>query len=200
MGPFGAPPTPPAAEQDRPPVNLAGLGFDEGIPTARISVVEFSDFGCGFCRRFHEATWPVLKEEFVDTGKVRWKYLPFAIGMFTNGSEAALAGECAGAQGEFDAMRSRLYATQPEWRATEDPLSLFTGYAREEGLDPDRFSACLLDPGMHRRHEASNDIARRLGIRGTPTFFVEGYPLEGAIPVEMFRELLQRLVEEVEGP
>jgi protein-disulfide isomerase len=195
MGPFPLPP----GQVPQEPVNVTALGYDQGSPTARISVVEFSDFGCGYCRRFHEATYPVLKAEFIDTGKVRWKYVPFAIGMFPNGSEAALAGDCAGAQGNFDAMSARLYGTQGEWRSTREPFNLFTGFAREMGLDADRFAACLLDPQRHARLEASNNMASRLGVRGTPTFFVQGQPVQGAIPLEMFREILSRMVEEAGG-
>ena len=192
LGPFTLPPNPTPQER----VNVTGLGYDEGRPTARVTVVEFSDFGCGYCRRFHEATFPVLREEFIETGQVRWKYVPFAIGMFPNGSEAALAGDCAGAQGDFAGMKARLYGSQAEWRSSRDPFALFTGFAGELGLDTGAFGSCLLDPLRHDRLEASNTMAARLGVRGTPTFFVQGLPVQGAIPVEMFRGILERMVEE----
>lgn len=193
LGPFAAPP------QSRPQegVNVTGLGYDQGTPTARVTVVEFSDFGCGYCRRFHESTFPVLKEEFVDTGKVRWKYVPFSIGMFPNGSEAALAGDCAGDQGAFLGMKARLYGNQAEWRGSREPFNLFRSYAEAEGLDGGRFAACLLDPRRHERLETSNRTASQLGVRGTPTFFVQGFPVQGAIPLDMFRNILNEMLDRV---
>lgn len=195
VSPFALPP----GQSPQEPVNVTALGYDQGSPTARVSVVEFSDFGCGYCRRFHESTFPVLKEEFIDTGKVRWKKVPFAIGMFANGSEAALAGDCAGAQGEFEPMARKLYDTQGEWRSTNQPFELFRGFAEEMGLEGDRFAGCLLDERRHARLEAANNMASRLGVRGTPTFFVQGLPVQGAIPVEMFQQILTRMVEETGG-
>lgn len=195
VSPFALPP----GQSPQEPVNVTALGYDQGSPTARVSVVEFSDFGCGYCRRFHESTFPVLKEEFIDTGKVRWKKVPFAIGMFANGSEAALAGDCAGAQGEFEPMARKLYDTQGEWRSTNQPFELFRSFADEMGLEGDRFAGCLLDERRHARLEAANSMAARLGVRGTPTFFVQGLPVQGAIPVEMFQQILNRMVEETGG-
>jgi len=195
VGPFTMPP----GQIPQEPVNVTALGYDQGSPSARVSVVEFSDFGCGYCRRFHEATYPLLKAEFIDTGKVRWKYVPFAMGVFPNGAEAALAGDCAGAQGQFHPMLARLYGTQAEWRGSQDPFTVFAGFARELGVDGNRFGACIADPRSHARLEASNSMASRLGVRGTPTFFVQGQPVLGAVPVEMFREILSRMVEDAGG-
>lgn len=193
LGPFAAPPRSPPQE----PVNVTGLGYDQGNPTARVTVVEFSDFGCGYCRRFHESTFPVLKEEFVDTGRVRWKYVPFSIGMFPNGSEAALAGDCAGEQGGFPTMKARLYGNQAEWRGSREPFTLFRSYAEAQGLDGGRFAACLLDPRRGERLETSNRTASQLGVRGTPTFFVQGFPVQGAIPLDMFRNILNEMLDRV---
>jgi protein-disulfide isomerase len=195
LGPFAAPPASPPQEA----VNVTGLGYDQGAPTARVTVVEFSDFGCGYCRRFHESTFPVLKEEFIDTGRVRWKYVPFSIGMFPNGSEAALAGDCAGDQGGFLAMKARLYGSQAEWRGSREPFDLFESYAEAQGLDGGRFAACLLDTRRHERLETSNRTASQLGVRGTPTFFVQGFPVQGAIPLDMFRNILNEMLDRVGG-
>lgn len=195
LGPFA----PPSASTHQEAVNVTGLGYDQGSPTARVTVVEFSDFGCGYCRRFHESTFPVLKEEFIDTGRVRWKYVPFSIGMFPNGSEAALAGDCAGAQDDFVGMKARLYGGQSEWRSSRAPFDLFRSYAEAQGLDADRFAACLLDPRRHERLETSNRTASQLGVRGTPTFFVQGFPVQGAIPLEMFRNVLNEMLDRVGG-
>lgn len=195
LGPFA----PPRERGDRGPVNLTGMGYDLGSPTARVTVVEFSDFGCGYCRQFHEVTFPTLRSEYVDTGRVRWKYVPFTIGMFPNASEAALAGDCAGEQGRFHEMKARLYAEQSTWRGSRTPFELFGSWARDLGLDEGRFSACLLDERRHQRLEAANAAAGRLGVRGTPTFFVQGFPVQGAIPLTLFRSVLDEVLQETSG-
>jgi len=191
LGPLATPQ--PSGPQE--PVSVAAIGFDFGDPAARVAVVEFSDFGCGYCRRFHETTFPVLDQEFVSTGKVRWKYVPFSIGMFPNGAEAALAGECAGAQDRFLEMKGLLYERQSDWRGSRSPFDLFSQYAQELRLDGNRFQSCLLDPVVQERILANGRMASRLGVRGTPTFFVQGQPVQGAIPLELFREILTEMVQ-----
>lgn len=196
MGPFQPPPGPEPGTQER--VDLSRVGYDLGTPASPVSVIEFSDFGCGYCRRFHEASWPELRSEFVERGLVRWKYIPFSLGIFPNGMEAAIAGECAGAQGAFHPMQSLLFERQQEWRGSSSPERVFGAMAASLSLDEGRFASCLDDSGVRARVEESNRIARRVGVRGTPTFFVEGYPVQGAIPTDMFRGILTRLIEERE--
>src|SRR5690606_5236673 len=74
------------------PVNV---GHVYGAETAPVTVYEFSDFGCPFCRMFAITTFPELRRDYVDTGLVRWIYVPIVTGSFRNGDEAARAGECA---------------------------------------------------------------------------------------------------------
>jgi protein-disulfide isomerase len=154
-----------------------------------VRVVEFSDFGCGYCRVFQEQTLPVLVEEFVETGLVRWTYVPYVLGIFPNGAEAAVAGECAGEQGQFEAMRRRLYADQAGWRSSDDPEPFFAQLAEEEGLDADRFAQCLEGDAALTRVRESTRIGQQAGVRGTPGFFVNGFPISGVLPLDSFRDL-----------
>lgn len=181
-------------------LDVTELGYDQGRPDAPIRVIEFSDFGCGYCRKFHVETFPTLAEEFIEPGKVVWKYVPFVLGMFPNAVEAANAGECAGEQGRFAAVRDRLFEEQAEWRKAGDPFEVFYEYAEEEGLDAARFRACVEEGWMADRVRRSVQAGHRLGVRGTPTFVVNGFPLQGALPVSVFRDIFQRLLEEEAGP
>lgn len=171
-------------------VDLTGVGYDRGSPTAPVVVVNFSDFGCPYCAQFAQESEPVIDEEYVRTGKVFMKYVPFVMGMFPNGAQATRAAECAGDQGKFKEMHDRLYAGQAEWKRTSDPTQLFTGYASKLKLKRDAFSACYARPGMHARTIRANEAAKNLGIRATPSFIVNGRGLEGAPPLQTFRELL----------
>jgi len=173
---------------------LRDIGYDLGSPDAPVVVVEFSDFGCPYCARFALETFPILNQEYVQTGQVRWKYVPFALGTFPNGEDAALAGECGGAQDRFWAMHDQLYLAQNEWKATTRPAETFAGIAERAGLDAEQFARCF---GQREREpvvQGSTAAARQLGVTGTPTFFVNGQPVQGAPPVEQFRQLMDLAV------
>jgi protein-disulfide isomerase len=171
-------------------IDLRRLGYDRGRADAPVVVVEFSDFGCPFCATFATSTYPALHREFVETGKVRWKYVPFVMGMFPNGAEAARAAECAAEQGKFWEMHDRLFAAQREWKRSGSPVGLFTGYAREIGLDAGRFGACYREDRGGGRTRANNRAADAARIRATPSFIVNGRLVEGALPLETFRQVL----------
>jgi protein-disulfide isomerase len=174
-------------------VDLRGIGYAEGDENAPVTVIEFSDFGCPFCAMFAEGTYPALRREFVDTGRVRWVFVPFVMGMFRNGAEAARAGECAGEQDRFPAMKARIYAGQREWKSTRDAASLFAGYAREVGLDAARFASCYREDRAGARTRANNRAADAVRVRATPSFLINGRLVEGAVPEAQFRMILNRL-------
>ena len=178
-------------------LDIASLGYNSGPEGAPVRVLEFSDFGCGYCRRFHQESFPVLEEEYMATGKVEWKYIPIIIGLFPNAMEAARAGECAGEQGRFPAMRDLLFDRQQEWKNSDDPEPLMQGYARELELEMERFDNCVSQGWQDRRIMAGTQLSREVGVRGTPTFFVVGYaPIPGAIPLDLFRQVLDTVYAE----
>lgn len=176
-------------------INLAGTGYDLGDPEAPIAVVEFSDFGCPYCGAFARETFPVLYREYIATGKVRWKYVPFTLKSFPNGEEAALAAECAAEQGTgaFWKMHDLLYARQQEWKADRSPETRFAAYAKALGLDAERFSTCLRTGASANRVSRNNAAASLLNVQATPTFFVNGYRIRGALPLATFRAVLEEL-------
>jgi protein-disulfide isomerase len=167
-------------------------GSDRGAARASVTVLEFADFGCRYCARFAAETYPALAEEFVATGKVRWRYVPFVLGMFPNGDEAARAGTCAAEQGRaaFGRLHDRLFAAQNAWTGAADPASAFGALARDAGLDGARFASCYASAATAARVRDANALAERLAVRSTPTFFVNGNRVEGALPVEQFRAVL----------
>ncbi|HKJ92792.1 MAG TPA: thioredoxin domain-containing protein [Longimicrobiales bacterium] len=192
-----APGEPAVARADSPTsagsVMLQGLGYDRGRPDAPVLVLEFSDFGCPYCSRFALQTLPQIDSEFIQPGTVRWKYVPFVIGMFPNGGEAARAAECAADQetSDFWRMHDKLYANQREWRSTKDPEGLFLGYAKALDLDATAFAACYDSQAIKDRIAVHNRLAERLGVQATPTFFVNGVRVQGALPMDQFRLLLR---------
>lgn len=193
--PPGEAPAPPA-EQARAALEAVvapgGPGYDRGAGRAPVTVLEFADFGCPYCARFAGEVYPQLAAEFVKTGQVRWKYVPFVMGMFPNGDGAAKAAECAADQGRtaFGLMHDRLFAFREEWKNAGDAAGAFRSFAQATGLDAARFAGCWAGDAAAARLHRSNELADQLGVRATPTFFVNGARVEGALPVEQFRAVL----------
>ncbi len=164
-----------------------------GDPDAPVTIVDFSDFQCPYSRRHAEQTVPQIVENYVKTGQVRYVFKDFPLyTIHPQAQKAAEAAECAGEQGQYWPMHDRLFQGQDEWRQQADPLPVLKGYAAELGLDTDTFDACL-DSGQFAA-EVQADVAEGMaaGVDSTPSFFVNGRPLRGALPFSEF----QRVIEE----
>jgi protein-disulfide isomerase len=195
----GRPVAPQQQAPERPPIDVALLGYNSGVGDAPVRVVEMSDYGCGYCRKFHLETWPVLRDEFVDAGKVEWKFLPFVSGMFANSPIATEAAECVLEQGQdlFLVMNERLWTDQSEWKGASDAHGVVRGMADDAGADMSAWDGCMTEDRRNERVLAATALGRQLGVRGTPTFFVVGYPpLQGALETDVFREVLGLVYEE----
>jgi protein-disulfide isomerase len=175
-------------------IDLRNMGYNLGDPAAPVAVVEFSDFGCQYCGSFARETFPALRDEFIATGKVQWKYIPYVLGIFPNGDRAAVAGECAAEQGEsaFWKMHDMLYENQREWKSEgSGARDLFARYATDLQLDRNHFLACYDSNRVAPDIARNNRLGQQLGVRATPTFFINGARVEGAIPLDLFRRVLQ---------
>jgi protein-disulfide isomerase len=179
----------PAQAQDGG-VSLAGLGHDLGIAGARVFIVEFADFGCGYCAKFERETYPKIDSVYISKGVVRWKMVPFVTGMFKNSREVAEAAECSADQGAFWKMHDLLYEQQKEWKKSSDIQSLIQKYATQLKLDRNKLALCQKNPETRRRIARNDAIAQQLGITGTPTFFVNGRRVPGAIPFPLFQQVI----------
>jgi protein-disulfide isomerase len=87
-------------------------------------------------------------------------------------------------------MRRRLYEDQQGWKNNEDPGPFFTQIAEEEGLDAEEFGECLDQEGAPGRIQENTRLGQAAGVRGTPAFFINGFPVNGAQPLEAFRDML----------
>ncbi len=181
-------------------IYLDSLGYDYGSPDAPVQVIELSDFGCHYCQKFHQETFPTVLRDYVESGKVRWKYVTFVSGMFPNSQEASVVAECVGEQGLFDEIRNRLYEAQREWKRSDDVQALLLEYAAEVGADVSQVERCL---AAGRGAAVVRDGTRfgfASGARGTPTFLVDGFPMMGALPLDFVREVLDRRLQAAAEP
>ena len=167
-------------------LSALGKGPMLGISTAPVTIVEFADFQCSFCRKFWADTLPKLKESYVKQGQVRVVYRHFAIlGKFS--VQAAMAADCAGEEGKFWEYHDRLFANQGALAFTQSKLEQ---YARELGLQAANFKRCLTAEKYRKKVEGETAVAASLGGRGTPTFFVNGRLMVGAQPFEAFQSVI----------
>ena len=171
-------------------LDLTGIGHDVGSATAPVVLVDFRDFGCPFCSQFTRETYPVIEREYVRTGRVLFKYVPFIVGMFPHAAEAARAAECAADQGRFWEMADRIYERQRDWKQSSDARSLLTGLAGAAGADRAKLEACYDSRRTDVRTRRATDIADALGVRVTPSFVLDGRPIEGALPIAEFRKAI----------
>ena len=177
-------------------IDVSALGYDRGNPEAPITIIEFADFACSACGLFARESMPVLERDWVAPGRAKLKYVPFILGMFPRAVDGARAAECAAEQNAFWSMHDLLYERQREWTGLGDGRERFEGYARELRLDLPRFRSCWNSDRVKSRIDTSTEIARQLQIRGTPTFFINGARIQGAIPHDRLGEYLESLTAE----
>jgi protein-disulfide isomerase len=163
-------------------------GPTRGSDNAPVTLIEFSDFRCSFCRKFWQMTLPLLDEKYISTGKVRFIYRHFAV-LGKPSELAAQAAECAGEQAKFWEYHDKLFAgAGSPFVLTNDKLKR---YAKELGLKDQAFNQCL-DSGRHlKKVEGETSVAALLGARGTPAFFFNGRLIVGAQPFEVFESLIE---------
>ncbi|AJM91589.1 DsbA family protein [Nitrosopumilus piranensis] len=142
---------------------------------ASISIIEFSNFQCKFCLRFYSDTLPLLKTQYIDTGKVNLVYRDFPLPqIYANSMPAALASECANEQGKFWEYHDMLFEDQNSWRQNDPGLAIstFKQFATTLNLDQEKFDSCL-DLGKYS-DEINSDVDDGLDyvVSGTPTFFI----------------------------
>jgi len=185
----GAAPTPvPGQKVD------VGIGHLQtlGNKNAKVTVIEFSDFQCPFCRSFWRDTLPQIKKEYIDTGKVLFAYRHFPLRSIHPGAApAAEASECANEQGKFWEMHDKIFAEQDKQgqgtiQFTNDDLKK---WASEIGLN---INSCL-DSGKYSKNVTEDEQAGNTATTtGTPTFVVNGQVTVGAQPFESFKAIIDQ--------
>ena len=188
-GCVSAPAEPPAATAA--PFNELGRG------DAPVTIIEFTDLQCPYCARFATQTFPRLRSEYIEKGKLRYtsRDLPLPIHDFA--MAAAVASRCAGEQGRFWEYREALFVAQ-EVLGTAP----YARIARDLGLDVERLEACRSDDRQAAQVRADLALARSTGIGSTPSFVIgrvvdgqfQGELFSGAKPYEFFAAKIEELL------
>jgi protein-disulfide isomerase len=189
-----------AVPQEPPPPARAKVNLDGfqmlGSKNAPLTMVEFTDYQCPFCQRFHVASYPELKKQYIDTGKLRFYSRDLPLDIHSNALRAAEAARCAIEQGKYWQIRDVM-------GANPDKLDLehLVGFATELKMDPSAFRACVTSDKFKTQIQADMMEAMKIGANGTPTFVigkstpegVDGEVVMGALPFPVFDEKLKAL-------
>ena len=174
-----------------------------GNPDAPITIIEFSDFQCPFCAKFHMQTLPTIMDEYINKGTVKLVFRDFPIqNIHPNAVLASIAAECANEQGKFEQMYHTLFKKQKEWSNLETSyaIALFNQYASELQLNEEKFDSCIKNVKYIEEVQKDLDEGRTFGVTGTPGFFIGNeeigfVELKGAQPFESFKKVIDNQLE-----
>lgn len=173
-------------EQFKNPVQIAaGDSPVRGPKDAKITIIEFSDFQCPFCKRGYDTMETILKQYPKDV-KVVFKNMPLPF--HNQAMPAAKAAAAAGKQGKFWEMHDQLFGNQQKL----DSPDFYNNTAKEIGLDVEKFKKDMADPALETMIKAEAEVGQKNGIQGTPGFFVNGVAVKGAYPPEHFKMIIDR--------
>ena len=176
--------------------NLIKGSIIMGDPNAKITIVEFGDYQCTFCYKFHEETMKKITDEYIKTNNVNFIYKDFPL----NGKQSILASEavyCAQKQNKFWEYHNTLYNN---WGGENTGLiteNVLLGFAKDVRLNLDDFSQCLENSEFRQKVLNNEQFGKNIGINATPSFLIfnndEVYRIIGAQPFEKFEQAFQKL-------
>lgn len=172
-GPLTADGTPVLAELMKPgPLGDKSLGS----PNAPVTIIEYASLTCPYCHKFHVTTYPRVKKELIDTGKVRYIVREFPIGR--SAGTAAIITRCAPAKDYF-VLFDKYLRQQKSWVSQDVRLDAIYKVAAQTGMTRQAFNACLSNKEIEEGLRTVKQRGRELGVSGTPTFFVNGKKARG---------------------
>ena len=167
-----------------------------GLANAPISIVEFGDYQCTFCYKFHDETMKKIDQKYIKTANVNFVYKDFPL----NGPQSILASEasyCAQKQNKFWEYHDTLYNNWGGENTGWITKNVLLGFANDIKLDLDSFSQCLENSEFKQKVLDNEQFAREIGIDATPSFLIfndsELYRIIGAQPFDRFEQALQEL-------
>ena len=166
-----------------------------GNEKAKVTIVEYSDFQCPFCRIFWQDTFSKIKSQYIDTGKVRLIYRHFPLDIHPMSEPSAQASECAGEQGKFWEFHDKIFQEQAKLgqgtiQFTKQNIKKWT--SQIAGVDTAKFNSCLDTAKYASRVSQDVEYANSINVTGTPTFFINGNRLVGAQPFAAFQSAIEK--------
>lgn len=167
-----------------------------GEADAPVTIVEFSDYQCPFCLRHFNETMPQIKQQYIETGQVRYIFKDFTPTLFNpdyhpQAVTAAQAADCAGQQDAYWAMHDKLFGEQGRWAGNASAPAVMAAFAAEIGLEAEAFAACMASDSVRSSISAELQEGIAAGVSGTPAFFINGVFLNGAQPFAVFQQVIE---------
>jgi protein-disulfide isomerase len=159
--------------------------YSIGPDNAPITIVEFSDYQCPFCRRWHAEVYEPLLAAYPGKIKLVYRNLPLT-SIHPDAFSAAEAAMCAGEQDAYWPYHEKLFGSETLGS------QVYTQYAQDLSLNMDSFESCMNDHKYKAAIEADSDFAVNLGVRSTPTFFINGLAIVGAQPLDVFKQVIDK--------
>lgn len=168
-------------------------GYLLGSPNAKVEIVEFADYQCPACQSFDGLQFDVVKRQLIDSGLARFRYRDFPLDqLHPHARLAAHAAACGDDQGKFWEMKRVIYDNQSAWAPARSAGGLFRDYARQAGLDPAKYDACMESTKFAGRIEASLKEGLTLGVASTPSFVIAGRMYRGAFSSDSISAIVRR--------
>lgn len=162
--------------------------YFKGDENAPVVLIEFTDYQCPFCGRHFAQTYPLIEEEYVKTGKIKYVVMDFPLSFHENAQKAAEAARCVGEQkgndGYFE-MHDTLFGNQQDLS-----IENYKKWAREIGVNGAQFDSCLDDGKYEAAVQADLSYGQSVGVSGTPGFIINGVEISGALPFENFKQII----------
>jgi len=155
-----------------------------GTDGAPIEIIQFAEFQCPYCGKVGDTMEKLLAEY---PGKLKIVYRDFPLGFHDRAIPAAIAANCAGEQDKYWDMHGILMKNQTKLQDTD-----LAGFAKEVGVDMDKWSTCLKDPAQEAEVKKDMEDASAVGVTGTPAFFINGVLLSGAVPFDQFKSIIDK--------
>jgi protein-disulfide isomerase len=160
----------------------------KGAEDVKVTIVEFSEYQCPFCKRYVDQTYSQILSEYGD--KIRYIFRDYPLPFHPNAQKTSEAARCAGDQGKYWEYHDKLFEEQEEWTEGTEVIELLEGYAQELGLNKSKFSSCLTNGEKEKAVKDDLALGQKVGVSGTPSFFINGTMLVGAQPFEAFQALI----------
>jgi protein-disulfide isomerase len=158
----------------------------KGDDTAKVVIVEYSDFQCPFCKKFYDQTLSQIQSTYVDTGKVKFVYKHYPLSFHSEAEPASLASECANEQGKFWEYHDLIFDNQGQLSS-----SIYSTWAEQLGLDVDQFNECFESKKYLDKVQKEFSEGQSKGITGTPGFLINGRLVSGAQPFSSFEQIIE---------
>ncbi|WP_089176495.1 DsbA family protein [Bosea sp. AS-1] len=162
-----------------------------GPADAKVTVIEYASMTCSHCAHFHETTWPELKKKYIDTGKIRFSLREFPL------DPLAMAGfmlaRCNG-NDKYYPMTDLLFSQQKNWAFVDKPVDALSALVKQGGFTQESFEACLKRQDIYDAITQVKDGGAKAGVDATPTFFVNGQKVSGAVSIAEFDKVLEPLL------